>query len=68
MLTGILILSTEGAAGKAVGHDKERMLRTSEKQERKFGLFTLKESKDGKEHKVKRGGTMVREQGLPFLP
>ena len=53
MLTGILLLSAEGAAAKAVGHDKERTLRTSEKQERKLGLFTLKESKDGKEYKVK---------------
>ena len=42
-----MLLSAEGAAAKAVGHGKERMLRTSEKQERKLGLFTRKESKDG---------------------
>lgn len=49
----ILLLSVEGAGAKAVGHDEQRMLRTPEKQERKLGLFTLKENKDGKEYKVK---------------
>lgn len=50
---GILLLSVEGAAAKAVGHDEEIMLRTSEKKERKLVLFTLKENKDRKEYKVK---------------